>query len=211
MTTPPEGTRAAEDPSSAEGQGPEAKRVRSLLDDWVAGNPAAHEELVVLLYDKLRGLARHARRGEAAGRTLATTALVNEAYLRLVGADVKWADQQHFLAVAARAMRRVLVDDARRRSRKKRGAGGPVVAMNTDDGRIPTPDRPREFLDLDEAIDRLLELDERKGRAVELFYFGGLSYPEVARVLEVSEATIHRELRAARAWLFADLAPTGED
>lgn len=185
--------------------GDEGARVTGLLHAWRDGDEAAHDDLVGILYTKLRQLARGARRGESPHRTLATTALVSEAYLKLVGADVDWADTRHFLAVASRTMRRVLVDDARRRGRKKRSDGGPPVALGDRAGEIPSPERPEDFLRLDEAIADLSSLDERKGRVVELFYFGGLSYGEVARILEISEATVHRELRAARAWLHKEL------
>ncbi|MBL4688992.1 MAG: sigma-70 family RNA polymerase sigma factor [Nannocystaceae bacterium] len=199
MTSPSQSAHADKKPDPAAGH------ITVLLHAWQGGDDAALEELVGVLYDKLRQLARHARRGEASNRTLDTSALVNEAYLRLAGADVDWADTRHFLAVAARAMRRVLVDDARRRSRKKRGAGGQIAVLGNASEQLVSPERPEDFLRLDEAVERLMTLDERKGRAIELFYFGGLSYGEVAKVLELSEATVHRELRAGRAWLRKEL------
>ncbi len=199
-------TSPSDSPGSDQDRDRGSGHVTTLLRAWRDGSDAALEELVAVLYKKLRQLARNARRGDANNQTLDTTALVNEAYLRLVGADVDWSDSRHFLAVAARAMRRVLVDDARRRTRKKRGAGGQVARLGNADEHIASPQRPEEFLRLDDAIERLLALDERKGRALELFYFGGLSYAEVARALELSEATVHRELRAGRAWLHKELA-----
>lgn len=202
-------SRAVADPDEASPApffGVEPGRVTTLLGAWSNGDAAAHETLVGLLYPRLRRLARRARRGEAAGHTLATTALVHEAYLRLMGADIVWADARHFLSVAARAMRRVLVDHARARNRNKRRGGAAVLALDGVDERVASPQRPVEFLHLDEAIERLLALDERKGIAIELLYFGGLSYAEIAQVLEMSSATVHRELRAARAWLHKELS-----
>lgn len=178
--------------------------VTRLLREWRSGSDEAQDELLELLYERLRTLARRARRGEGAG-ALETTALVNEAYLRLVGADVDWANTGHFLALASRAMRRVLVDAARHRNRAKRGDGLQVVTLAHGEERVADVERPEDFVRLDEAIDELLTLDERKGRAIELYYFGGLSYGEIAKLLEISEATTHRELRAARAWLRKEL------
>lgn len=165
----------------------------------------AFDELLPLVYDELRVLARRTLRGEAEGHTLRTTALVHEAYVRLVGADVDWQGSGHFMRVAARAMRRVLVDHARKRMSKKRGSGASPVSLDTLEGILPVDAPPKELLDLDEALERLFTLDERKGRAVELHYFGGLSYDEVGEALDVSPATVHRDLRMARAWLYKEL------
>lgn len=178
--------------------------VTQLLQAWRSGSDDAQHELLELLYERLRRLARRARRGEGQG-ALNTTALVNEAYLRLVGADVDWSNTAHFLALASRAMRRVLVDAARHRNRAKRGDGLRMVTLAHGDERVADMQRPEDFVRLDEAIEQLLTLDQRKGRAIELYYFGGLSYGEIAKLLEISEATTHRELRAARAWLRKEL------
>jgi RNA polymerase sigma-70 factor (ECF subfamily) len=179
--------------------------VTRLLIDWRDGNGEAFDKLLPLVYDELRGLARSALRGEAAGHTLRTTALVHEAYVRLVGTDVDWEGSGHFMRVAARAMRRVLVDHARARKSQKRGGGAPAIDLDMLSGVLPDASRPDDVIELDEALERLIALEERKGRAIELHYFGGLSYEEVAEALEISPATVHRDMRMARAWLFKEL------
>lgn len=180
-------------------------QVTALLVEWENGRDGAFDDLVPLVYDELRRLASRALRGEASGHTLRTTALVHEAYLKLVGADVGWQDSSHFLRVAARAMRRVLVDHARGRLRQKRGGGAHPVALDTLQDVLPADGRPEVVIQLDEAMERLLALEERKGRVVELHYFGGLTYDEIARTLAISPATVHRDLRMARAWLYREL------
>lgn len=180
-------------------------QVTRLILAWKDGRSEAFDELLPLVYAELRRLASQALRGEASGHTLRTTALVHEAYLRLVGADVDWVGSRHFMRVAARAMRRVLVDHARRRRSEKRGGGAVALGLDTLEAVLPAASRPDDVIDLDEALERLLALEERKGRAVELHYFGGLSYEEVAEALEVSAATVHRDLRMARAWLYKEL------
>jgi RNA polymerase sigma factor (TIGR02999 family) len=179
--------------------------VTRLLIDWRDGDEEAFDALLPLVYEELRGLARRALRGEAEGHTLRTTALVHEAYVRLVGSSVDWEGSSHFMRVAARAMRRVLVDHARARKSQKRGSGAPMIALDALAGVLPDGSRPEDVIELDEAVERLIALEERKGRAVELHYFGGLSYDEVAEALEVSPATVHRDLRMARAWLYKEL------
>jgi RNA polymerase sigma factor (TIGR02999 family) len=161
------------------------------------------------VYDELRRLARSAMRGEGEGHTLQTTALVHEAYVRLVGTDVAWEGSGHFMRVAARAMRRILVDHARGRKRKKRGAGQAPVSLDTLEGVLPGSTGTADMIELDLALERLTELEERKAQVVELHYFGGLSYEEVAEALEISPATVHRDLRMARAWLFKELSVEG--
>jgi RNA polymerase sigma factor (TIGR02999 family) len=182
--------------------GPE---VTQLLLAWRAGESTALDELMPLVYSELRRLAKQALRGEADGHTLRTTALVHEAYVRLVGSDVHWEGSGHFMRIASRAMRRVLVDHARKRKSQKRGGGALAMGLDTLEGVIPATARPEDVIELDEALERLIALEERKGRVVELHYFGGLSYDEVAEVLEVSTATVHRDLRMARAWLYKEL------
>lgn len=179
--------------------------VTRLLEAWKNGRERAFDDLVPLVYDELRRLARSAMRGEREGHTLRTTALVHEAYMRLVGTDVAWGGSGHFMRVAARAMRRILVDHARRRRRQKRGDGAEAVGLDTLEEFLPADSRPDAVLELDEALGRLAKLEERKAQAVELHYFGGLSYEEVADALEVSPATVHRDLRMARAWLYKEL------
>lgn len=179
--------------------------ITALLIDWDNGREGAFDDLVPLVYDELRRLASMALKREEVGHTLRTTALVHEAYMKLVGADVGWEDSGHFMRVAARAMRRVLVDHARKRLRQKRGGGMRPIALDTLQEFVPGEGRPELVIELDEAMERLTTLDERKGRVVELHYFGGLSYEEIARTLEISPATVHRDLRMARAWLYREL------
>jgi RNA polymerase sigma factor (TIGR02999 family) len=193
------------DLESSRTEAPDPSRVTRLLHDWKEGDGAAFDALLPLVYDELRRLASRTLRGEAAGHTLRTTALVHEAYVRLVGSEVEWEGSGHFMRVAARAMRRVLVDHARARKSQKRGGGAPAVALDALSGLLPGASRPDDVIELDDALERLLTLEERKGRAVELHYFGGLSYEEVAEALEVSTATVHRDLRMARAWLYKEL------
>ncbi len=182
--------------------------VTRLLLSWKEGDEAAAEQLVQLLYGELNRLAHHSMSRESPGHTLQTTALVNEAYMRLVGSNADWQNRQHFLGVASKAMRQVLVDHARKRHSKKRGEN--PVHLDLDSlGDVLGPGdgagSAEEVLELDEALKRLFALDERKGRAVELHYFGGLSYDEVAEALGISAATVHRDLRMARAWLRKEL------
>lgn len=174
-----------------------------LLASWRLGDSCARDRLVTVVYDELYRLARRTLRGERADHTLQATALVSEAYLHLVGADVPWEDRAHFYAVAARVMRRILVDYARARGRKKRGGGYARVTL--DDAFAAAPERVPDLVALDEALDRLAAHDERKARAIELHYFGGLGYEDVARTLGISSATVHRDLRMARAWLYNEL------
>jgi RNA polymerase sigma-70 factor, ECF subfamily len=177
--------------------------VTELLASWREGDERARDRLIPVLYDELHRLAERSLRGERPDHTLQATALVNEAYLRLVGADVPWEDRAHFLAVAARVMRRILVDHARGRSRHKRG--GDFARVTLDESLAATPDRAPDILALDEALERLAAHDARKARVVELHYFGGLRHDEVARVLEISLATVDRDLRLARAWLYSQM------
>ncbi len=180
--------------------------VSQLLLAWKRGDSEAVDRLMPILYEELRRLARHHLRGESTGHTLQTTALVHEAYLRLVGSDVAWEGRGHFFAVAAQVMRRVLVDHARGRGRAKRGGG--IIAVGLQEDLAAAPGRPADLLDLDEALERLSALDQRKAQCIDMLYFGGLNYDEIAAVLEVSPATIHRDLRLARAWLYRELRHT---
>jgi RNA polymerase sigma factor (TIGR02999 family) len=175
--------------------------VSQLLVDWRAGDRAALDRLIPLVHAELHGMAEKCLRGERPGHTLQPTALVNEAYLRLIGASVPWHDRAHFYAVAATTMRRVLVDHARARGRVKR-AGRPV---SLEDSLIIAPDRADDFLVVNDALDRLALQDGRAARVIELHYFGGLTYEETAEALGVSAATVDRDLRFARAWLHREL------
>lgn len=178
--------------------------VTRLLEAWSQGDNSALDRLMPLVYDQLRELASRQFAGERTGHTLQTTALVHDAYLRLVGANVRWQDRKHFLAVAARAMRQVLVEHARGKQRSKRGGGEKPVSLDEDVAAFAN-DRPEHLLELDEALTRLADTDARKARVVELHYFTGLEYEEIAKVLDISPATVHRDLRMAKAWLQREL------
>ena len=178
--------------------------VTRLLAAWSAGDPAALEKVTQLVYQELKRLAHRYMQGQRADHTLQTTALVHEAYLRLAGQDgSSFADRTHFLAVAAKAMRQILVDHARASLRQKRGAGLKAVAL--DEAALLSPEPMQEIVELDEALERLAALDARKAQVVELKYFGGLKQQEIAEVLKVSEVTVRRDWTFARAWLYAEL------
>ncbi|MEM1181847.1 MAG: ECF-type sigma factor [Acidobacteriota bacterium] len=164
------------------------------------------ERMTEVLYPELRRLARGAMRGEGPKHTLQPTALVNEAYLRLAGKSLAVESRAHFLALAARLMRRILIDHARGRSRDKRGGGQSELTLteNAAVGGGPSV----EILDLDRALAELAGFDPRRAQLLELQLFGGMTYPEMAEAAGVSEATVHRELRLARAWLQRQLAPS---
>jgi RNA polymerase sigma factor (TIGR02999 family) len=183
-----------------------AGEVTRLLHAWQEGRGEAFDELVPLVYEQLRRIARGKLRAEGEGHTLQTTALVHEVFLRLVGSDIEWRGSSHFLRVAARAMRRILVDHARARMRGKRGGGVEAVHLDSVQELVPAAGRTESVIELDQALTRLWALDERKGQLVELHYFGGLSYEEAAEALSISPATVHRDLRMARAWLYKELA-----
>lgn len=183
----------------------EAAQVTRLLRAWREGDEAAGDRVMGIVYDELRRIAAARMRGESPGHTLQSTALVHEAYVRLAGADLAWTDRKHFFATAARTMRRVLTDHARARGREKRGAGLDRITL----AGVPAGDGDGEhvvaarldMVALDAAIEALGELDPRKAAAVDLHYFAGLGYDEVAEALDISPATVHRDLRMARAWL----------
>ncbi len=173
--------------------------VTMLLRSWREGDPAALDDLLPLVYQELRVIAARSFRGERPDHTLQPTALVHEVFLRLVASDVSWNDRAHFFAIAARLMRRVLVDHARSHGAAKRGGGW--VRTTLDEGIALAGAPPQEMLDLDRALVRLAEQDPRAAQAAELHYFGGMSHEETAEVLGVSPATVDRDLRLARAWL----------
>jgi RNA polymerase sigma factor (TIGR02999 family) len=187
---------------------PNSHTATRLLYAWREGDATALERLVPLVYGELTSLARHALRGERDNHTLQTRALVHEAYLRLIDAGATLNDRTHFLALAARTMRRVLVDHARYRVRAKRG--GARVRVPLDDVQVIAPEPPVDILDLNGAIDRLAAFDARKHDIVELHFFGGLSYDETAEALGISAATVDRELRLAKAWLRHELSAGGD-
>lgn len=175
-----------------------------LLIQWREGNPAALLQLTPLVYDELRRIAHRYVQRERNGHTLGTTALVNEAYLRLAGQKkIDWQDRSHFFAVTAQVMRHILIDHARRRHFAKHGGGAPHVSLA--EAETMSRERARELVALDEALYELAQLDSRKGRVVELRYFGGLGLEETAEVLGMSVMTVRRDWRAAKAWLYRRL------
>ncbi len=180
----------------------EDRTVTALLRSWRAGDREAFDQLVSLVYGELHRMAAQCMRGERADHTLQATALVNEAYLRLVAADVPWQDRAHFFAMAATTMRRVLVDHARGKGRAKRA--GEEISL--EESLVVAPGREDDLLAVDDALERLALQDPRAAKVVELHYFGGLSYDETAEVVGISAATVDRELRFAKAWLARDLA-----
>jgi len=183
--------------------------VTALLLAWGAGDQAALDRLLPAVYAELRRQARRALRREGAGHTLQPTALVHEAYLRLVdNRQARWENRNHFFAVAAQAMRRILVDHARARRRAKRGGGGVALTLSdadTPDGLAGAAAAGVDPIDLDDALTRFAAVDPAKARLVELRYFAGLSVPEAAEVLGVSRATAGREWAVARGWLRREL------
>lgn len=184
---------------------PTSSNVTQLLIDWRGGNNDALNQLMPLVYDELRGLAKRYMRRESASHTLQTNALVNEAYLRLVNQqNVDWQNRAHFFAIAAQVMRHLLVDHARSKQYAKRGGGAQQITL--DEGLAITDGNQVELLALHQALERLEKVDDRKSKIVELRYFGGLSTEEAAEVLGVSEITIKREWAKAKAWLFRELS-----
>jgi RNA polymerase sigma factor (TIGR02999 family) len=182
---------------------PENQAVTLLLKEAGRGNQQAVDELIPLVYDQLRHLAARCLMAERSGHTLRATALVHEAYLRLAGADTEWQDRLQFYSVAARTMRRILVDHARSRGRHKRGGGAEQVPL--DEAIMVGEDSALDLVDLDTALQKLAELDARKSQIIELLFFGGLTTEECAAALNISPATLHRELKLAKAWLYRAL------
>ncbi len=184
---------------------PPARRVTGLLVAWGAGDESAFEQLVPLVHAELRRLAHRAMSRERSGHTLQTTALVNEAYLRLIDADgVRWQDRAHFFAMSARLMRRILVDHARARKSQKRG--GAMRKVSLEEALILSPERGSDLVALDDALKALAAVDSRKSQVVEMRYFAGLSVEESAEVLKVSPDTIIRDWKLAKAWLLRELS-----
>ena len=176
-----------------------------LLTEWREGDKSALDKLTPIVYDELRRIAHRYVRRERDGHTLATTALVNEAYLRLAGFQkFTWESRSHFFAVSAQVMRHILIDYARRSQFAKRGGGLQRVSFEgaASDAMLMTSARAAELIALDEALDELAKMDPRKSDVVQLRYFGGLTLEETAEVLQVSLMTVRRDWRAARAWLF---------
>ena len=182
----------------------EAQLVTRLLQEWRNGNNHALDEIMPIVYDELRRMAARLLAAEKPGHTLPATALVHEAYFRLVDADIAWQNRAHFYAIAARVLRRVLVEHARTRSRQKRGGGAEKIPM--DEAIAIGLEASAIVVDLDEALSRLALRDSRKSDIVQLLFFGGLTYEETAEALGISPATVHRELKLAKAWLHRELA-----
>jgi len=180
------------------------QQVTELLAKWSNGDNAALAELTPLIYEELRRLAHHRMAGQCPDHTLQTTALVNEAYLRLADQTrMNWQNRAHFFAVAARAMRQILVDYARSQRARKRGGG--ALKVELEDTAIVSPQQSREIVDLHDALENLARLDARKAQVVELKYFGGLNYDEMAEVLKISRVTVRRDWEFAKVWLYTEL------
>jgi len=185
-----------------------ADNLTELLTDWRQGDETALETLTPLVYDEMRRIAHRYMRSEREGHTLQTTALVNEAYLRLTDQQkVEWQNRAHFFAVVARVMRHILTDHARRRHYIKRG--GEAQSLPIEEAALMSEPRAAELVALDEALEELAKFDGRKGRVVELRYFGGLSLEETAEALQVSPMTVRRDWRAAKAWLYRRMKDEG--
>src|SRR5262245_59783931 len=184
---------------------PAPKEVTQLLIAWSNGEEEALEKLVPLIYDELRRIARRYMKREPAGHTLQTTALVNEAYLRLIEQKgMKWQNRAHFFAISAQLMRRILVSMARARQANQR-RGGEARQVSLDGALVISGERAAEVVALDEAMNELAALDPRRSRVVELRYFGGLSVEETAEVLNISPETVMRDWKRAKAWLYTEL------
>ncbi len=176
------------------------QEITQLLANWSQGDKAALDQLVPLVYPELRRLAKRHMGREGPEHTLQTSALINEAYLKLVNQqNVEWQNRAHFFAVAAQVMRHILVDHARTRNYAKRGGGAPKVPL--DEAAALTEQRASELIALDDALRDLAALDERRSQIIELRFFGGLSLEETAEVMNISPSTVQREWRAAKAWL----------
>ena len=187
---------------------PPQHEITQLLAKWREGNQSALDELYPLLYDEMHRLARRYMSRERKGHTLQTTALINEAYVRLVDQkNVPWANRSHFFAISAQIMRRILIDHARRHQYAKRGGGARQVSL--EEAATVVPDQSEELLRLDEALKSLAEMDPRRSQVVELRYFGGLNNEEIAGVLHISENTVTRDWNMARAWLYQQLTGSG--
>jgi RNA polymerase sigma-70 factor, ECF subfamily len=181
------------------------QEITQLLVNWSKGDRSAFDQLVPLVYPELRQLARRYMRRENPAHTLQTSALVNEAYLRLVDQqDFEWQNRAHFFAVAAQVMRHILIDHARSHRYLKRGAGAQHVPL--DEMAVVSQERAAELLDLDEALTNFAAIDLRKSQIVELRFFGGLSVEETAEVMKLSPVTVMREWRAAKAWLYREIS-----
>jgi RNA polymerase sigma factor (TIGR02999 family) len=180
--------------------------VTSLLEQSTNGNREALDLLMPIVYDQLKRLAARYLQDERPEHTLKATALVHEAYLKLVESEISWQNRAHFFAISAQVLRHVLVDHAKARNRHKRGGGLEKIAL--DDAVMVGTEVAGYVLDLDDALKRLAERDPRKSQVIELLFFGGLTYDEAAEAMGVSPATVHRELILAKAWMHRELSQT---
>lgn len=186
-------------------QNENSQQITALLHEWKQGKKDAFDELFPFVYDELRRRASNYLRNERSGHTLQTTALVNEAYMKLVDKDeIDYEDRNHFFAIAANAMRRILVDYARTRKRDKRGGKNENLPLDEARG-ISTNEKSVDLVALDEALNELAKFDERQAKVVELKYFGGMTNEETAEVLGVSNVTVRRDWNMAKAWLHQEL------
>jgi len=174
-----------------------------LLTEWRSGQPQALERLTPLVYEELRRLARGYMRAERGSHTLQATAVVHEAFMRLIQANVELQDRGHFFALASRLMRRVLVDHAKSRSRIKRNSAPREQAREGTDDSAPIFNV--DVIALDDALESLLQLEPRLAQVIELHYFGGMTYDEIGKAMDASAATVHRDIRLARAWLLNEI------
>ncbi len=189
---------------------PPAEPFTALLDDLTGGNRTVVDALLPRVYDALRDLAHRKLRGERANHTLNTTALVHEAYEKLVQQDrMTWQNRAHFMGVAALSMRRILINYAHKRNAQKRGGGAPVATF--EDGMAPRDVHAEELIDLDDALKQLEQLNERQAKVVTYRFFGGLTQKEIAEILDVSVPTVRRDWRLARAWLSRELQQDAAD
>lgn len=183
---------------------PAAREITQLLKAWGEGDPSALDQLAPLVYAELHRLARGYMRGEREGHLLQTTALINEAWVRLIDwQDARWQNRAHFFGVAAQMMRRILVDFARERGASKRGGSAQQVVL--EEAVLVSANRSADIIALDEALNTLADFDARKSRIVEMRFFGGLDVEETAAVLKLSSRTVKREWNLARAWLYQEL------
>ena len=187
---------------------PSPQQITQLLNKWSDGDQSARDQLMTLVYDELHRLAHQYMKRESPGNTLQTSALVNEAFVKLVDQrNVRWQNRAHFFGIAAQLMRRILVDYARSRHSAKRG--GPARPVSFDEGLFVSDERSAEVVNVHEALERLTEFDARKSQIVELRFFGGLSIEETAEVLSVSPGTVMRDWTLAKAWLRREMTTDG--
>ena len=185
-----------------------SQQITLLLVDWSRGNEFALEQLMPLVYDELRRMARRYMRRQPSGHTFQTTELIHEAYLKIAGQNEHdWQNRAHFFGVAAQAMRHILVDYARSKNSLKRG--GLAEKITLEENLVASASRSEEIVALDDALKQLAALDERKSRVVEMKFFGGLNIEEIAEVLKVSPETVKRDWKFARTWLLRELADAG--